>query len=212
MRDNPITDALQFLTGSALFYVFIILVLAGLVLAGVNLARDPQQRRLEKLASFALRFFIGCMWWQQSLWKLPPTYTDHPDGSGGLRYWVDKMVDGAAFQIHSDFVQYIVQPNFLLFAPIVYATEVFIGASLITGTAVRLAGLLGAAMAFNLWLGLYNTHGEWPWTYFFLIVVMLLFSIQRTGRSLGGDALIVRFLEEMPQGSGIGRRILGLIT
>jgi len=212
MRDNPITDALQFLTGSALFYVFIVLVLAGLVLAGVNLARDPQQRSLEKLASFALRFFIGCMWWQQSLWKLPPTYTDHPDGSGGLRYWIDKMVDGAAFQIHSDFVHYIVQPNFLLFAPIVYATEVFIGASLITGTAVRLAGLLGAAMAINLWLGLYNTHGEWPWTYFFLIVVMLLFAIQRTGRSLGGDALIVRCLEEPPQGTGLGRRILGLIT
>ena len=54
------------------------------------------------------------MWWQQSLWKLPPTYTDHPDGSGGLRYWVDRMVDGAAFQIQSDFVQYVVQPHFLL--------------------------------------------------------------------------------------------------
>jgi hypothetical protein len=212
MRDNPIADALQFLTGSALFYVFIVLVLASLIIAGLNLSRDPGQRSPEKLANYALRFFIGCMWWQQSLWKLPPTYTDHPDGSGGLRYWVDKMVDGAAFQLHSDFVHYVVQPNFLLFAPVVYATEVFIGASLITGTAVRLAGLLGAAMAINLWLGLYNTHGEWPWTYFFLIVVMLLFAIQRTGRSLGGDALIVRRLEEAPHGEGWGRQILGLIT
>jgi hypothetical protein len=212
MRHNPIADALEFLAGSALFYVFIALTLASLIIAGINLSRDPGQRSLEKLANYALRFFIGCMWWQQSLWKLPPTYTDHPDGSGGLRYWVDKMVDGAAFQLHSDFVQYVVQPNFLLFAPVVYATEVFIGASLITGTAVRLAGLLGAAMAINLWLGLYNTHGEWPWTYFFLIVVMLLFAIQRTGRSLGGDALIVRRLEETPHGKGLARCILRLIT
>lgn len=212
MRHNPIADALQFLTGSVLFYIFIALVLASLIIAGLNLARDPQQRSLEKLANYALRFFIGCMWWQQSLWKLPPTYTDHPDGSGGLRYWVDKMVDGAAFQLHSDFVQYIVQPNFLLFAPFVYATEVFIGASLITGTAVRLASLVGAAMAINLWLGLYNTHGEWPWTYFFLIVVMLLFAIQRIGRSLGGDALVVRHLEEASHTNGLGGRILSLIT
>jgi uncharacterized membrane protein YphA (DoxX/SURF4 family) len=97
------------------------------------------------------------MWWQQSLWKLPPTYTDRPDGTGGLHDWVSKMVDGAAFQIQSDFVQYIVLPHFQVFAPMVYAIEVLIGASLITGTAVRLFSLLGAAMAINLWLGLYRT-------------------------------------------------------
>src|SRR6266404_2959214 len=196
MRPNPINDAIQFLTGSTLFYVFIILVIASLAIAALNLSRDPGQRNLRDLSSFALRFFVGCMWWQQSLWKLPPTYTDLPDGSGGLRYWVGKMVDGAAFQLHSDFVQYIVQPNFLLFAPIIYATEVFIGVSLITGTAVRLSGIIGAAMAINLWLGLYSTHGEWPWTYFFLIVVQLMFALNRAGRSLGVDELFVHRLRE----------------
>jgi DoxX len=194
MRPNPIADALQFLTGSALFYVYIGLVIASLVIAGINLSRDPRQRSLKDIATFALRFFIGCMWWQQTLWKLPPTYTDLPDGSGGLRYWMTKMVDGAAFQIHSDFVQYIVLPHFQIFAPLVYAIEVFIGVSLITGTAVWLGGLLGAAMAVNLWLGLYHTHGEWPWTYFFLIVIQLMFVLQRAGRSLGGDALIDQYL------------------
>ena len=57
-------------------------------------------------------------------------------------------------------------------------------------------------MAINLWLGLYHTRGEWPWTYFFLIVVQLMFVIQRAGRSLGGDALIARSLEN---GSGEDR-------
>src|SRR5260221_11568916 len=113
MRPNPIVDALHFLTSSALFYVFIPLVVASLIVAGVNLARDARQRNIKDVATYVLRFFIGCMWWQQTLWKLPPTYTDLPDGSGGLRYWVSKMVDGAAFSLHSDFVQYIVQPNFL---------------------------------------------------------------------------------------------------
>src|SRR5215469_6828465 len=202
MRPNPIADSIQFLSGSPLFYIFIVLAAASLVIAGTNLLRDPGQRNLKDLSIFALRFLIGCMWWQQSLWKLPPTYTDHADGSGGLRYWVDRMVDGAAFQLQSDFVTQIVQPHFFLFAPIVYASEVLIGISLITGTAVRLFGLIGAAMAINLWLGLYHARGEWPWTYFFLIVVMLLFVILRAGRSLGGDALIARSLDEAPRRGG----------
>ena len=212
MRPNPIADAIQFLTGSTLFYVFILLVVVSLVVAAINLGRDPAQRTLKSLSIYILRFFIGCMWWQQSLWKLPPTYTDNPDGSGGLRYWVDKMVDGAAFQIQSDFVHYVVQPYFLLFAPIVYSTEVAIAVSLITGTAVRLGGVLGAAMAINLWLGLYHTRGEWPWTYFFLIVIQLMFAIDRSGRSLGGDALIARSLDESRHGGDLRSRILALVT
>ena len=212
MRPNPIADAIQFLTGSVLFYVFILLVVVSLVVAAINLSRDPEQRSLKSLSIYILRFFIGCMWWQQSLWKLPPTYTDNPDGSGGLRYWVDKMVDGAAFQIQSDFVHYVVQPYFLLFAPIVYSVEVLIGVSLITGTAVRLGGLLGAAMAINLWLGLYHTRGEWPWTYFFLIVIQLMFAIDRSGRSLGVDALIARHLAKTSERPDARSRILTLIT
>src|SRR5207244_2211147 len=177
MRPNPIDDATRFLSSSALHYVFLVLVIASLIVAGINLARDPAQRSLKHLATYALRFFIGCMWWQQTLWKLPPTYTDLPDGSGGLRYWVSKMLTGAAFSWHSDLVQNVVLPHFLLFAPLVYAAEVFIGISLMLGLATRLGALLGALMAINLWLGLYRTPNEWPWTYFFLIVIQLLFVI-----------------------------------
>jgi hypothetical protein len=211
-RPNPITDAVQFLTGSALLYVFLLLAIASLVIAGTNLLRDPGQRNLKDLATFILRFFVGCMWWQQSLWKLPPTYTDRPDGTGGLRYWVDRMVDGAAFQLHSDFVHYVVLPHFLLFAPVVYAAEVFIGISLITGTAVRLGGLLGAAMAINLWLGLYHAHGEWPWTYFFLIVIQLMFAVHRAGLSLGVDAVIARHIDTDARRDEVPSRILALIA
>src|SRR5262249_50885117 len=153
--------------------IFAALVVASLAIAAVNLMRDESQRDIKDIGTYALRFFVGCMWWQQTLWKLPPTYTDLPDGSGGLRFWVNKMVTGAAFQIHSDFVQYIVQPYFLLFAPMVYAIEVSIAVSLILGLATRLGALMGALMAINLWLGLYRTPGEWPWTYFFLIVIQL---------------------------------------
>ena len=71
----------------------------------------------------------------------------------------------------------------------VYAIEVFIAVSLILGVVTRIGAALGALMAINLWLGLYNAPGEWPWTYMFLVVLQLIFLINPPGRSLGIDAL-----------------------
>jgi hypothetical protein len=50
-------------------------------------------------------------------------------------------------------------------------------------------GLVAALQIANLWLGLYNAHGEWPWTYFFLLVIQLTVAVHRYGRSLGLDAV-----------------------
>ena len=70
--------------------------------------------------------------------------------------------------------------------------EVAIAVSLILGVFTRAGAALGALMAINLWLGLYNAPGEWPWTYMFLVVIQLLFVINPPGRSLGIDALLWR--------------------
>ena len=72
----------------------------------------------------------------------------------------------------------------------VYAIEVAIAVSLIVGLLTRLSSVLGALMAINLWLGLYNAAGEWPWTYMFLVVLELLFLLDPPGRSLGVDVLV----------------------
>jgi hypothetical protein len=44
-----------------------------------------------------------------------------------------------------------------------------------------LGGFLGALMTINLWLGLYRSSAEWPWTYFFLIIIQIVFVIQTPG-------------------------------
>jgi len=80
------------------------------------------------------------------------------------------------------------------------------------GLAMRLGALLGALMAINLWLGLYRTPNEWPWTYFFLIVIQLLFVIYHAGRSLGADALIRERLREARASADWRSRLLALIT
>ena len=211
MRTNPISDALDFLTqGEWTSYVFALLVLASVVIAAVNLWRDPAQRSVLHLWNWLVRFFIAGLWWQQSLWKLPPTYTDNPDGSGGLRYWMGEMVKWASTGLQRHFVKEVVLPHFYFFAPQVYFSEVLIAVTLILGLFSRLGAFIGALMAINLWLGLYRSPAEWPWTYFFLIIVQIMLLIQRPGRSLGLDAILLRREQQLADHGLWGRLVRAL--
>ena len=189
MRDNPLTDASAFLVDTEKFWFTVIfwLLLLGSIAAALQVWRtDPAQRSVRHIGIGLLRFIVGCMWWQQSLWKIPPHY------DWGLIHWMQEMVDHASTELQSVLVRDLVLPNIAVFGPLVYAIEVAIGASLILGLFTRLGAALGALMAINLWLGLYNAPGEWPWTYMFLVVIQLLFLIYPPGRSLGLDVLLQR--------------------
>jgi uncharacterized membrane protein YphA (DoxX/SURF4 family) len=194
MRVNPFSDALDFLMQNWWpIYIFWVLLLGSVGMAVANLTRAPEQRTGRHIWMWASRLIVGGMWWQQTLWKLPPTYTDNPDGvSGGLHYWVGEMVQHAAFGVQSWVVEHIVQPNFYVFAPQVYVIEVIIAISLMLGIFSRVGGVLGALMATNLWLGLYRANYEWPWTYLFLILLQVTFVVYAAGRSLGIDAILRR--------------------
>ncbi len=210
MRTNPFADTLQFLIEPEwTTAVFWLLLIASVAIAVVAFRRDPAQRTPKHLWMFASRLLIGAMWWQQTLWKLPPTYTDQEDGSGGLRFWVEEMTKNAAFSAHAKFVKEVVLQHFYFFAPQVYFGEVAIAASLMLGVFTRLGATLGSLMALNLWLGLYRAPYEWPWTYFFLIVVMVTFAVFRAGRSLGVDS----FLARRPAGGrGLVERLVQLAS
>src|SRR4029077_13463153 len=136
-----------------------VLVLATVAFALNAFAAMPVQRRATHLWNWAFRFFIGCMWWQQTLWKLPPYYTDHPDqpfGATGLAYWMGLVGKSAAIPQQAEFVNNIVLPHFYVFAPVVYSLEVLTAVSLMLGIFVRFWGVIGALQILNLWLGLYN--------------------------------------------------------
>jgi uncharacterized membrane protein YphA (DoxX/SURF4 family) len=205
MRTNPISDVLDFFTqGGWTSYAFWLLTIASIVIAAVNLRRDSTQRSVLHLWNWLARFFIGAMWWQQSLWKVPPTYT-------GLRYWMGEMAKWASTSPQRHFVQDVVLPHFHFFAPQVYLSEVLIAFSLILGLFSRLGAFVGALMAINLWLGLYRSPAEWPWTYFFLIVVQIMFLVQRPGRSLGVDAILLRH-EEKSSDLGLWSRLVRVLS
>ena len=184
VRPNPLADVESFLSAHSWTTVVFWLLLAGSMAVAVLAWRaDPTQRSPKHVGVWLLRLVLGTMWWQQSLWKVPPNYD-------GLIYWMKQMVDHAAIPLQSVLVRDVVLPNIGLFAPLVYAIEVAIGVSLLLGAFSRLGAGLGALMAVNLWLGLYSAPGEWPWTYGFLIIIQLLFIIDPPGRSLGVDVLV----------------------
>ena len=200
MNPNPLSDTLVFLLQpgwpTPIFWLFLI---ASAGIAAYAWHTIPSQRTLSHLGNCGLRLLIGCMWWQQTLWKLPPFYTDQPQepfGTTGLAYWMGLMGKHAAIPLQADFVNNIVLSHFYLFAPLVYGAEVLTAVSLILGLFVRLGGLIGALQIANLWLGLYSAPGEWPWTYFFLLLLMASFALQHYGRSLGIDAIIVARVKE----------------
>jgi uncharacterized membrane protein YphA (DoxX/SURF4 family) len=194
MNPNPLSDVIRFLTEPrATTAVFWLLLIASVAIAVYAYATIPQQRRGQHVAQWLFRLVIGAMWWQQSLWKLPPYYTDQPNqpfGTTGLAYWMKLMGQHAAIPAQADFVNHIVLPHFYLFAPIVYGLEVLTAVSLMLGLFVRLFSVIGALQILNLWLGLYSAPGEWPWTYFFLLVLQLIFAVNLYGRSLGIDAIV----------------------
>ena len=209
MRTNPFKDALLFLVEpkwSSL--VFGALLVAAVVIAVVAWRRDPAQRTLANLWTLATRLVIGAMWWQQSLWKPPPTYTTNADGTGGLRGWMEEMVKYAAFAGQSSFVKDVVLKHFYFFAPQVYFAEVAIAFSLVLGAFTRVGATLGFLMALNLSLGLYRAPYEWPWTYVFLVILNGTFAVTRAGRALGVDALVSH--RPAPERRGLVQRLVRL--
>jgi uncharacterized membrane protein YphA (DoxX/SURF4 family) len=196
MQMNPFSDAFKFLMqGGWPIYLFWLLLLGGGIAAVYNLSVGARQRTIKDVWICCARILLGSMWYQQTLWKLPPYYTDLPSvPDSGLKHWMIEMVNNAAFSIQSTFVKDIVLAHFNIFAPMVYGIEVFIAVSLILGIFTRLGATLGALMAINLWLGLYRSPMEWPWTYFFLVLLQITFAVLQAGRSLGIDAIMARKL------------------
>ena len=176
-------DNVQFLVQTGWFTpVFWLLLLGSISIAVLVWRCDPAQRTPRAVALWLLRMLVGTMWWQQTLWKIPPNFD-------GLRYWMEQEAAHASVALLIAFVGSIALPNLNLFGPMVYPTEVVISVSLLLGLFSRFGAMLGALMATNLWLGLYSAPGEWPWTYMFLVILQGWFIIDPPGRVLGADVL-----------------------
>lgn len=176
---NPASDLLAFLTNPIWpTVVFWVVLVVGLAIAFSAWQREPTQRSPRTAGIAVLRLIMGAMWWQQSLWKIPPNY-------GGLLFFMKEIVAHSSIPLQAAMVDRIVVPNIGVFGPLVYLIEALIGVSFMLGAFTRVFAVLGLLMSLNLWVGLYSAPNEWPWTYGYLIVIQALFVIDPPGRRLG---------------------------
>lgn len=199
MKINPFYDTTVFLLGQTndhgnagpffryvLMLGFLALIAASCLIARRNWQEDPSQRTAHHLSIWAMRFFIGCMWFEGSLWKLPLPI------SGGLTGWTQQLAEHAAFDIHKWIATNIFIPGLIVINPLVWLTEFSLAVCFILGIFVRPLAIIGMLFTAHLWLGLYRHPGEWPWLYIFLIFTQGFFILNNAGRSLGLDNLIAR--------------------
>jgi uncharacterized membrane protein YphA (DoxX/SURF4 family) len=161
------------------------------------------QRPAEGWVLGVTRVVVGYMWFQQTLWKLPPSW-------GGLRFWVEES-GKYAVPWYRAFVNGVVLPHFDLFAPQVWLGETVIAISLIFGVFGRLGGVLCFLMGVNLYLANSRDPGEWFWSYVFIALLGAVFAATHAGRYLGVDQLLVPRLEHLrDNGSKLGALLLTL--
>ena len=139
------------------------------------------------------RIIIGILWLYSLRWKLPPDFM--PTEGRGLLDWLLLEIEHPAFGFYATFVDSVVLPNFILFAWIIFLSELFVGLSLLTGTFTRLGALIGGAMAVNLLIGLLEVPHEWPWSYMMLAMWHGVFLISAPGRLFGVDAWLQQKLD-----------------
>ncbi len=190
---NPVTHVTDFLTKPfyaepfALHIVYWLLAISSIVIAVIAARSVPGPANGAgfgvHLWRFLVRFTIGSFWWQQSLWKFP---TD----TGGLRFWTMSEVTHSAFAIQGQLVQRVVLPAFTPFAFALYGFEVVVAILLLIGLYTRVVSALAALLILSLFLGLYNAPGEWPWSYAFLLVIMVTMAVEGYGASFGLDSLL----------------------
>jgi len=195
VRTNPFYDAWLFLIGRTsdhensgigwlLTVAYLALLAASIWIARANWRQDPAQRSGRHLAIYFMRFMIGTMWYQGSLWKLPLPV------SGGFAGWTNSLAENAAFEFHRWIAKNVFVPLLPLINPLVYLTEVSLAIAFILGFLVRGMGVIGMLFVTHLWLGLYLHPSEWPWLYVFLIFVQGFFVLDKAGKSLGLDGLL----------------------
>lgn len=151
-----------------------------------------QETLLFRFTTGGLRIMYGILWLQQAKWKVPPDFG--MKAGDGLWYWLNQAIQHPTWSVHHAFLTNVVLPNFVLFGYLTLLTEAFIGLSLTLGLFARLGGLVGFLMAINVTLSVLSAPNEWPWTYFMLIGYSLLFLSFPSGRVLGLDAVLSRWL------------------
>jgi hypothetical protein len=100
-----------------------------------------------------------------------------------------------------------VLPNFTAFGWLVLVVETALPVLLLTGTAVRLAALIGIGQSLAIGLSVAQAPNEWPWTYAMMIGIHLALLLAPSAQYAAVDA--VRAARGTGNAAPVARRLLG---
>jgi len=152
-----------------------------------------------------LRVVAGLLWLAHVWWKLPPDF-----GEGrrtGLWFWTHLAVDHPVFPPYSWLVEHLVLPNFTPFGWLVLVVETLLPVLLLTGTAVRLAALIGIGQSLAIGMSVAQAPNEWPWAYAMMLSIHLVLLLAPSAQYAAVDA--VRAARTGGDPAPVARRLLG---
>jgi uncharacterized membrane protein YphA (DoxX/SURF4 family) len=168
-------------------------------------APTPPSARLSGIALAVLRILAGLMWLANVIWKFPPDFGEK--GRTGLYFWTRLAVDHPVFPPYSWLVEHLVLPNFTAFGWLVFVVETLLAVLLLTGTAVRLAALVGIGQSLAIGLSVAEAPNEWPWAYAMMIGIHLVLLLAPSAQYAAVDA--VRAASATGDAAPVARRLLG---
>lgn len=156
-------------------------------LIDVLLSPPSPQAKSGQIALTGLRLLAGLLWLENVVWKVPPDFGERTNR--GLYFWTTRAVEFPVWKPYSWLVEHLVLPNFTLFGWSVFVVESALVVLLLTGTAVRLAALLGVAQSIAIGLSVAEAPNEWPWAYAMMIGIHAVLVFAPSAQYAAVDAL-----------------------
>jgi len=153
-----------------------------------------------------VRITLGVLWLTNTAWKVPPDFGQR--GNAGLYAFTRDAIDHPVFPPYSWVVRHLVLEHFRLFGWGVLLLESTLAALLLLGLCTRLAAGVGALQAAAIGLSVALSPGEWPWTYYLMVLAHLaVLATPAAGRTWGLDGLLRPLVRGRRGLAGLYRRV-----
>ena len=146
--------------------------------------------RHQAVGAVVLRLVLGLLWVYNVGWKRPPDFGQQ--AGNGLFRFTSEAVPHPVLPPFSWLVENLVLPNFAAFGYGVLLAETALAVLLLTGWQVRLVALLGVAQSLAIGFSVAYAPGEWPWSYWLMVVAHLALLFSSSGRYAAVDAVRAR--------------------
>ncbi len=152
--------------------------------AGERLGAEPVVLSFSSRRVMAVvRIAAGVLWLSNLGWKTPSDF-------GVLRNFTRDAVDHPVVAPYSWLTEHLILPHFTYFAWTVLFLETLLAASLMVGLFTRLFGVIGVVQAAFIGMSVAHAPGEWPWSYYLMVMVHVTIVATAAGRTWGLDELL----------------------